>query len=323
MSHNATITLNQRARRDPTRTAGIRAAFVRQVRRRWNVIKRDIRTSIIEKDCFGILSDELIALAATQPREFQFKRAPEKVNAFMEWLKRQEELGILEIIRRPGVTVGSESAWSDVYIRAAYAQGVSRAQQELKKVGVQFPGTVPTTGGGAAAMNVPAHADRVGLIYSRVFDDLKTVTDVTNGRIRRAISDGLTEELSRGVAQGLNPRQIAKNMLSNIDGAIEHVGKVRAQMIARTEIIRAHTVATVAEYRQAAGDIEVEVMAEVSTAGFNVCPECEALAAGGPYTLAKAEQLIPAHPNCRCVLLPHVESIAGLNRDRNVTRRAA
>jgi hypothetical protein len=79
-------------------------------------------------------------------------------------------------------------------------------------------------------------------------------------------------------------------------------------MIARTEVIRAHTAATIVEYRQAAGDIEVEVQAEVSTAGFNVCSICEGLAAGGPYTLAKAETLLPAHPNCRCALLPVIKA---------------
>jgi hypothetical protein len=268
------------------------------MRKRWNALKKDIRTSILEKDCFGIMPDVIAALAATEPKKFAFKRAPEKVSEFMKWLKIQEENGILEVIRRPGVVIGAEGAWSDVFIRAAYQQGISRARVELKRAGYSIPGAERLTGLPDAVLSRGVHADRVGLIYSRTFEDLKTVTDVTNARIRRAISNGLQEELARGVAEGVNPREIAKNILRNVEGAIEHVGKVRAQMIARTEIIRAHTVATVAEYRQAAGEIDVEVQAEVLTAGFNVCEICEGLAAGGPYSLAKAEQLIPAHPNC-------------------------
>lgn len=322
MTAKSSLIINRRVRRDPTRTAGIRAGFVRQMRRRWNELKRDIRVSILDRDCFGI-QPQLSVLAATQRKEFEFKRAPEKVSAFMAWLKKQEESGILEIVQRPGVVVGTEAAWTDTWIQQAYAQGVRRARTELKRAGYQIPGADSQIGGARQFMNQPAHVDRVGLLYSRTYEDLKTVTDVTNGRIRRAIADGLQEELARGAAEGLDPRQIAKNILKNVEGAIDNVGKVRAQMIARTEVVRAHTVATIAEYRQAAGDIEVEVQAEVSTAGFNVCPICEALAANGPYPLAKAETLIPAHPNCRCVLLPVVQNVAGLSRETPMLRRAA
>jgi hypothetical protein len=44
---------------------------------------------------------------------------------------------------------------------------------------------------------------------------------------------------------------------------------------------------------------------EVMTAGDDlVCPVCEALATEGPYEMDLADALIPAHPNCRCTLVP-------------------
>ena len=38
-----------------------------------------------------------------------------------------------------------------------------------------------------------------------------------------------------------------------------------------------------------------------------VCMECEILAASGPMSIEIAKQHIPAHPNCRCVIVPYVQ----------------
>jgi len=44
---------------------------------------------------------------------------------------------------------------------------------------------------------------------------------------------------------------------------------------------------------------------DVLTAGDDrVCFECESISEEGPYSLAKAEELIPAHPQCRCAFVP-------------------
>ena len=37
-----------------------------------------------------------------------------------------------------------------------------------------------------------------------------------------------------------------------------------------------------------------------------VCMECSVLAASGPMSIEIAKQHIPAHPNCRCVIIPYV-----------------
>lgn len=301
--------VNRAGRKDPTRTAGIRSAFVRGMRKRWNMLKADIAKSIIEQDCFGLGVNRLTINAATGPKAFDFPRSQDKVAAFMKWLKEQEAKGILETVDRPGQRLSTEEAWSNVYIRSAYQKGIARARTELKKKGYRVSGVESTPGGVAGIMNAGFHADRVGLIYTRTFEDLQTVVDVTNARIRRQLSDGLTRELAQGIAEGRSPKDIARNILKNVNGAVDHIGKARANMIARTEVIRAHTEATLTEYEQSAGDIGVEVLAEVSTTGDDlVCPICESLAAGGPYTITQARNLIPAHPNCRCAFIPVVNT---------------
>lgn len=299
------LIINAAGRRDPTRTTGIRAAFVRDVRRRWAKLKSDITKSIVDQDCFGIQTGVITVHSPTGSKAFDFARTEAKIAGFMKWLKQQEDQGILELVSRPGARLSAEEAWSNIYIRSAYQMGIARARTELKKKGYPVAGIQSAPGGIAGAMNAGFHADRVGLIYTRTYEDLKTVAEATNARIRRALSDGLTNQLAQGMAEGLNPKTIARNILKNVNYAVDHVGKTRATLIARTEVIKAHTEATLIEYRQAAGDIQVEVQAEVSTAGDDrVCDLCDSLALGGPYTLEQAAGLIPAHPQCRCAFLP-------------------
>lgn len=52
-------------------------------------------------------------------------------------------------------------------------------------------------------------------------------------------------------------------------------------------------------FASAEGDLDV------LTAGDDkVCPICDRISHGGPYTINRARSLIPAHPNCRCMFVP-------------------
>ena len=53
----------------------------------------------------------------------------------------------------------------------------------------------------------------------------------------------------------------------------------------------------------------------VQTAGDDrVCIVCEEISEEGPYTLAEAQGLIPAHPNCRCTFVPAFDLRYVINR---------
>ena len=86
-------------------------------------------------------------------------------------------------------------------------------------------------------------------------------------------------------------------------GRVRMDAVLRSRIIARTEIIRAHHLATINTYREAR--IEgVKVKAEWSTAGDDrVCPDCADME-GRVFTLDEISTLIPLHPQCRCVALP-------------------
>lgn len=296
--------MNTTFRTDPTRTTALRARFVREMDRRFNQLKKDIRISIIDKDCFGTQPEVLGVLTPLPGKAFEFKRISEKVQLFMKWLEEQERLGILEIIVRPGTLPGIEAAWTDVYIDSAYTQGMRRGRVELRRKGYRVPTFEQVPGGIGVVMSQPHHADRVGAIYTRTYEDLKSVTQVMNAQTRRLIADGLRTGLARGLADGKSPRAIARELVKDVANRVDKIGITRARTIARTEVIRAHHVATIAEYERADAEMEVTVMAEWATAGFNVCPICIDLAQGGPYKLRVIEGMIPAHPNCRCVALP-------------------
>lgn len=276
---------NAVTRLDPTRTTALRQQFVAQMNKRFTWLKGQIRKAVVDQDVFG-LRQRLPGLrlqALPQPGAFAFRTDPQKVDAFMAWLGEQADAGVLEVTTRTGGRAGLEQRWTDTYVRRAYDRGADRARAEMEKVGLQLG---PLEG----SFRSPAHADRLGMLYTRTFNELKGITSAMDQQISRELADGL--------AQGLNPRDIAQKLSQRVDA----IGITRARTLARTEVIRAHHTATVAEYR-AAGLDGVKVKAEWATAGFNVCPICADME-GKVYTLDQIQGMIPAHPNCRCVALP-------------------
>jgi len=292
--------LNKQRLVDPTRTLGIRTRFVSQVNRRFRELKRDIRTSIIDNNCFDIRKP-LANNSPINPGIYDFKRNPEKVTAFIEWLLDQESKGILEVIYKPGARGGIQSAWSDLYIKSAYEQGIKRALTEMKKVGIDISGAgIDPTGVATiqGALRMPVHADALGALYTRVFEDLKTVVALMNNDIRKIVADGLRSGIARGLGEGKSIETVARELVKDIENSIDKIGITRARLIARTETIRAHHLANINEYRQFDKDMDVTVKAEYSTANDDkVCEECASLE-GKVFTLDEIEDKIPQHPNC-------------------------
>ncbi len=299
---------------DPTRTTGLRNSFASNMGRRFRKTRGLIRQAIVTQDCFGLRPPRGLTLqAASLPgqKAFAFERSGDKVAGFMEWLRNQVEIEILEHVGRIGT--GIESAWTNTYITTAYQQGIRRARQELRKAGATGPDgelipTFETDDQLSAAFNQPFHADRVGLLYTRTFSDLKGITDTMDSQISRI--------LAQGIADGRNPNYLAKLLTTTISGPMGDLGitdtlgrfipaERRAKILARTEIIRAHHVATVQEYRNWKL-VDVQVQAEWQTAGDGrVCPICASMN-GNIYTLDQIESMIPRHPQCRCIALPYL-----------------
>lgn len=293
---------------DPTRTTSLRNVFAKAMIKRFDELVLVIRKSVVDNDCFG-LNDKVLnnQISPAGWQAFKYRLSQEKVAAFIEWLQQQINAGILTIgeFERLGASVNN--AWANYYLLDSYKRGVMRARYELQKAGYNVP-SIEATGGISIAIGMPMHIDRLGLLYTRMYTDLKGITSQMGTYISRI--------LAQGIADGDSPILLARKLVSTINGQgigdlgiTDSLGRFiparrRAEMLARNEVIRAHHVAMIQEYRNwAVYDVKVE--AEFITAqDEKVCTICEGLAKGSPYTLDKIESMIPVHPGCRCIALP-------------------
>lgn len=151
-----------------------------------------------------------------------------------------------------------------------------------------------------------------GLLFTRVYTELKNITSAMDLQISKVLSQGLID--------GDGPRLLARKLISTINGTgmgdlglTDTLGRFipaqrRAEMLARTEIIRAHHQATIQEYRNW-GIEGITVLGEWMTAGDErVCFRCSSLQ-GKIFTLDEIEPMIPLHPMCRCIALPWIKEL--------------
>jgi len=296
------IHINSVAHADPSRTAGIRARFIADVNRRFQRLINDIKESIIDNDCFGI-QVQFRAHAALPHQAFVFEQDTQRLALFMEWLQEQESNGILYLI-------SGKDSWANMYIDSAYQRGLRNADSWLKRTKAGGSVTAKFPSGVRQVVQMPIHAARVSTIYSRIYDELKTVTNVMNAEIRTKLAEALREGLARGFAEGKNPLAIARELNADISDRIEKIGIARARTIARTEVMNAHNTAVDGEYAIAEQIIGEPIMVDILLGG-NPCPICIDLEAGGPYDRAAAIGQLPAHPNCVCVHIPVIENSKG------------
>lgn len=278
------------ARKDPTRTTGLRIRFEQEVNRRFRRLKNLITEAIVGKDVFGIKANAVTPSAGA----FAFARSGEKVDEFMAWLRRAEEDELLSITPGTPVRSASQRAWTNVYIDSAYQKGLASAATNLGRAGVEVSDRWLDS-----AFFRPVHADKLGLIYTRVYSDLAGITDAMDVQISRI--------LAQGIGEGRGAMSIARDINRRVDG----IGRTRARMLARTEVVSAASEASLNAYKEA-GLEGVTVQAEWSTAGDDqVCEECADME-GKTFSMDEATGMIPLHPNCRCAWLPVVGDPEGL-----------
>lgn len=307
ISSGSLITYRKEALYDPTRTTALRNAFARDMQRRFNELKNVIRKAILDDDILGLVNSGPTVFELNSPgrKAFQFLTKEQKVQAFMDWLEEQTKKGIIQTRTLTQIGNATQQPWTNTYISDSYKRGVTRSRYEMHDINKAIP-TLETTGGILASMSTPFHADRVGMLYIRAFEELKDINSVMATQISKVLSQGLVD--------GDNPRLLAKKLISTIDGSGDTLAirdtlgrfipaQRRAEMLARTEVIRAHHVGMVQEFRNW-GQVGVKVKAEWQTAeDGRVCEQCRSLE-GKIYTLDQIEGMIPLHPMCRCIALP-------------------
>lgn len=269
-------TLQQR--NDPSRTNGVVRLYIGDLNRRWERIASLIWQTIVVNDALRLGDTRTLARPATR---FDFRSDPEgKIEDFVAWLNDALDDEVLEIVRGPAGRITRNTRWQGVYVRSAYSRGLEHAQRELRRAGARLPAEAI-----ADLFNAPIHADTLRILYTRQFSELQGITRATEQRIARVLTDGL--------ARGLGPREMARNMRKQV----KTIGVNRSKVLARTETINAHATATLNRFEQV-GVREIVGESEfLSARDDRVCPDCEALD-GQRFTLSEARGIIPVHAQC-------------------------
>lgn len=272
---------------DPTRTKTARRRFSQHLRNRFDAIKYHLNKGIVENDAFGLKGADLGSLEADEEftthvetndditpgaGQFDFPSNADAAAEFDDWLDEAFEEEILETYD------------GDRFVRKGYSRGIDHADKHLTDHNVEVGDQTISS-----VLRLPVHEDKLDLLYERAFEELEGITDATSQALRR--------ELTEGLAEGQGPREIARAL----NDRVEAVGKTRATVMARTEVVRAHSEGTLDRYETISGeDTAVTAKAELSTAGDDrVCDRCASLE-GRAFSIKEARGVIPVHPSCRC-----------------------
>lgn len=282
----------------PTKTQTATRRFEQNLRGALQRINAALKEAIIERDIFGLEDDGTDTLQVDDPPRLQTESNARKTVLFIQWLREQLNTELLEIVTR------NENA----YIRSAYAQGIRAATSALQEQGVD-PATVDIS-----ELVEQGNFNRgLQTLFNRTYEELQGMTD--------DLVDDVRQELMEGFSRGENPRKMARNISDRVDS----VGKHRATLIARTEIINSHTSGYLNRIEDVSEgqDVDITVSHEWQTAeDGRVCPICKPLN-GVAFTTDEMRNETfeldgsvwqlkpPAHVQCRCSLAP----VVGLSPD--------
>lgn len=259
--------------------------FIGAAQRRIRAIRRALLKLILEEDVFGIKRRQRVG-----NQRWQALHQEEQLLAFRAWVDAQ-------VTQHVGA---SADEWLEQYIEQAYRKGQGRAFDDARK-GMRSQQSMAYYQGTRDqflndAFNRPASVERVKVLATRAFTDLKDVTATMATQMQRTLVDSFI--------QGDAPTVMARKLANDVD----KIGMTRAKMIARTETIRAHAEGQLDALTNM-GVTKVGVQVEFSTAGDTlVCPICADLNTA-VYDVKKAHGVIPVHPNCRCAWMPYLDDI--------------
>lgn len=283
---------------DPSQTTSLRNAFANGMKKRFRKFRMTVTEVLVQDDVFGIITNQ-------KPGEgsFRFLNTTEKITLFMRWIQQQIQDDILQTAHPDEVGRSIDSAWTNKFVQEAYKRGVIRARQQMRG----FAPPLNVTGGVDAAMVTLAHMSHRAALFIRAFSELKGATDMMLKQISRIVAQGVTD--------GVHPKVIAQQISDVVVNgesdvvvnAKRNAAQDRAELIARTEIIRTYAEAQLTEF-ETWGVHGVKTKAEFLTVGDNrVCAKC-AKFEKQIFEIEEARGMIPLHPLCRCVWVPNLES---------------
>jgi len=284
---------------DPTSTTALRRRYAERLRGRWSDVNTEIRAGVADRDELGFDARQVEALSSDDVEPvpaFEFETNKRKRRAFEAWFREQVESHVLDFAPKFG----------NEFIRSAYGSGLRYAESRLREAGV----SVATPGGEAGdvslSFDLPIHKKSLERLYTRAYENLQGITDDT------ALAIG--ETLSQSFADGVGPFEAANRLTDRVDS----IGKARSTVLARTEIINAHSTATLDRYERQGVDGVTTRTEWSATDDGQTCAICERLD-GDVRTIDETREETfefdgreynvkpPCHPQCRCALIPVID----------------
>jgi len=253
--HNTTEALSPYTRDYESTTPVITAQrnFAQRLRGVLGRLNARIREAIIENDLFGLQTE---ALVDDLPEDvFDFPTDDSKLRGFLRWLREQLDNEFLEI-------VGPDR---NQFILSAYATGIRNVHQQLSDADIAFqrPDVDDLLGR-------PFHTSSLQELYTRAYENLVSVRD--------DVAQDVRDELITGFREGENPTKIAKRLTDRVDS----VGKHRSTMIARSEVMNAHSEGTLSRVEELNRETENDLATghgewDAAMGSPRTCPFCRAL----------------------------------------------
>jgi hypothetical protein len=225
-----------------------------------------------------------MTLGVQKAWNLDYMRRWDRVLLGMQSLKAFKQEGALEELKRQmqAHLLDDNADWQNQYIEAGYQRGMRDGSSDLAKA--KITETAMAAGALAVLYATPAHQDRVQNLFTTALSGLRKITT----------------EVTRQVAV-LLPTTKKDDVAKMIIGRVEHIGKTRSTLLAKSDTVKSHHIAKLQMYREEA---VTHVTVEVEwVLGPNPCPICIGLSSN-TYTINEIEGIIPVHPGCQCSTIP-------------------
>lgn len=294
---------------DPTQTLALRRRYMAEFRRRWRLVLRLLRETIVKNDALRLRPPDILIAMQDVPdaeRDFGFTSDSQKLALFGIWLRQVIDTAVLGIRARPADGTVDHEDWQARFIRPAYFRGIVLANRDVVDLGGDLAarvGDVTST----EQMLDPANLAIVAALTQQYFNDLTGVADETIKQIQRILATALLV--------GMTPEEV----MDAVEARIESIGQVRSDSLANVAVVDSVNRGILKRFEQIGivlVGLQIELAFWQTAEDDRVCIRCQQGTTQdngfgpGVYTIQQAAGLLPVHIRCRCrwrpVLLPEV-----------------
>ncbi len=190
--------------------------------------------------------------------------------------------------------------------KKAFTLGISQGIEELALAALPFYADLTPAGIDKLATKV------FSIVDTNALDFMAQYNLTLAGDVQRELADGIKRVIMQGIIQGKGTDDIVrdighvviyKDSFRQAGTRVFSKAQYRMEMIARTEVLRAHNMGRVKFHQQ----VGIEMLEWMTMDDERTCPVCGPLD-GKKYSIDKFPQQ-PTHPFCRCTNLPVIETI--------------